>query len=65
MYADDNTDNVHDKDYSILANKIQNEANKSTSWIKDNKLVCSGEKTKLLIIEQKRKLKNQGIQIKN
>ena len=66
MYADDNTDNVHDKDYSALTNKIQNEANKSSSWIKDNKLVCSGEKTKLLIIgtlEQKRKLKNQGIEI--
>ena len=46
--------------------KIQNEANKSTSWIKDNKLVCSGEKTKLLIIgtaEQKRKLKNDNIKI--
>ena len=35
-------------------------------WIMDNKLVCSGEKTKLLIIgttEQKKKLKNDNIKI--
>jgi hypothetical protein len=29
------------------------EANKSTSWVKDNKLVCSGSKTKLLVIGTK------------
>ena len=39
------------------------EANISTSWVKDNRLVCSGEKTKLLIIgtaEQQRKAKEIG-----
>ena len=66
MYADDNTDNVHHKDPITQQLKIQNEANKSTEWIKDNKLVCSGDKTKLVIIgttEQKRKLRNNGTKI--
>ena len=50
LYADDDTDNVSDPNPDILQQKIQQEANKSTSWVHDNKLVCSGGKTKLLVI---------------
>ena len=50
MYADDDTDNVSDANPDVLEQKIQNEANKSTSWVHNNKLVCSGSKTKLLVI---------------
>ena len=50
LYADDDTDNVSHSNPDILQLKIQQEADKSTSWVRDNKLVCSGSKTKLLII---------------
>ena len=67
IYADDDTDNVSDKDPISLQQKIQREANLSTSWVKDNKLVCSGSKTKLLIVGtkelRKSKLTNRDISI--
>ena len=50
LYADDDTDTVSDGDPDILQDKIQREAFRSTSWVKDNKLVCSGSKTKLLVV---------------
>ena len=50
LYADDDTDNIKDADPEILKTKIQTEADLSTDWVHDNKLVFSGEKTKLLII---------------
>ena len=50
LYADDDTDLAQDKDPDILLQKIQHEAECSTSWVSDNRLVCSGEKTKLLIV---------------
>ena len=50
MYADDNPDNTTAKDCHTLQTKIQHEANLSTSWVRDNKLVCSGDKTKLLVV---------------
>ena len=53
LYADDDTDNVSDTNPNILEQKIQNEANRSTFWVHDNKLVCSGKKTKLLIVGTK------------
>ena len=53
IYADDDTDNVSDKNLQNLQTKIQREANLSTAWVKDNKLVCSGSKTKLLIVGTK------------
>ena len=53
LYADDDTDNISDPNPDILEQKIQNEANRSTSWVHDNKLVCSGKKTKLLIVGTK------------
>ena len=68
IYADDDTDNVSSNDPNILQQKIQREADLSTSWVKDNKLVCSGKKTKLLIVGTKElrkpKLINQDISIK-
>ena len=50
LYADDDTDNVHDKDVVELQAKIQREADRSTEWVTDNRMVCSGSKTKLLVI---------------
>ena len=50
LYADDDTDNVHHSDPDILENLLQIQANKSTDWISDNKMVFSGEKTKLLVV---------------
>ena len=65
VYADDDTDNISDNDPNILQEKIQFEANLSTSWVKDNKMVCSGSKTKLMIVGTKelRKSKLHNIQI--
>ena len=68
LFADDNTDNVTAANPSKLQEKIQNEATKSTSWVKDNRMVCSGEKTKLLIIgttqQRQKQLINPNINIK-
>ena len=50
LFADDNTDNIADFDIEILLQKIQIEANRSTDWVTDNRMVCSGAKTKLMII---------------
>ena len=50
LYADDDTDNCSHKDPLVLQDMIQHEANLSTQWVHDNKLVCSGAKTKLLVI---------------
>ena len=50
LYADDDTVNVSDEDPVVLQQKIQREANRSTEWVKDNRMVCSGDKTKLLVI---------------
>ena len=50
LYVDDDTDNVCDKDPDSLQEKLQRQADKSTEWIRDNGMVCSGGKTKLLIM---------------
>ena len=67
VYADDDTDNVSSKDPHLLQQKIQREADLSTSWVHDNKLVCSGSKTKLLVVGtrelRKSKLVNNDISI--
>ena len=61
LYADDDTDNVRHKDPDILQQKIQQIANNSTAWVHDNKLVCSGSKTKLLVIDTKELRKSRLI----
>ena len=50
LYADDDTDHAQDKNPDELIRKIQHEADCSAAWVADNKLVCSGAKTKLLVI---------------
>ena len=64
LYADDDTDNVRHPDPDILEQRIQQVANDSTSWVHDNKLVCSGSKTKLLIIGTK-ELRKSRLENKN
>ena len=54
LYVDDDTDNVKDKDPEILEEKLQSQARRSTEWIRDNNMVCSGAKTKLLIMGTRR-----------
>ena len=50
LYADDDTANVSSCSKIDLEIKLQREANRSTDWVKDNRMVCSGSKTKLLVI---------------
>ena len=50
LYADDDTENVSDADPLALEEKLQHQADSATKWIQDNKMLCSGEKTTLLII---------------
>ena len=50
LYADDSTDNVSSSYPQDLQNILQTEADLSVAWVKDNRLVCSGNKTKLLVI---------------
>ena len=64
IYVDDDTVTVSDKKGVDVIQKIQREATKATDWVADNKMVCSGEKTKLIIMgtyERKRKLENEDI----
>ena len=50
VYVDDDSDFVKDSDPDRLNEKIQTEAGNSAQWLKDNRLVVAGEKSKLLII---------------
>ena len=68
LYADDTTEVVADKDEETLETKIQSKAATSTQWISDNRMLCSGGKTKLLIvctkeIREKLKAKNKIFKI--
>ena len=67
LYADDDTDNVSDSHPRALEQKIQLEADLSTSWVRDNKLVCSGSKTKLLVIGtrelRRKRLESQNVKL--
>ena len=67
LYADDNTCLVSDGDPNRLHLKIQVEANRSADWAIDNKMVCAGNKTKLLIIGteglRKSRFQDQKMQI--
>ena len=61
LYADDDTDNVRDKNVADLEAKIQREADRSTDWVKDNRMVCSGAKTKLLVIGTAQLRRSKGV----
>ena len=50
VYADDNTPITASKDPAKLQAQIQHEANVVTEWFSRNDMVCSSDKTKLLII---------------
>jgi hypothetical protein len=50
VYADDNTPMTADKNPLILQNKIQAEACQVINWFSRNDMVCSSDKTKLLIV---------------
>ena len=50
LYADDDTENVTDKNADELQEKLQKQAESSVQWIRDNKMLVSGDKTKLLVI---------------
>ena len=50
LYEDDDIDLVHESDPRELKEKVQIEANRSTDWVSDNRMVCAGAKTKLLVI---------------
>ena len=64
LYADDDTDVVTDQNPDALEAKIQREATRSTDWVSDNKMVCAGDKTKLLVVGTK-KLRNHKLESKN
>ena len=38
---------------AVLQEKIQKQADSSVQWIQDNKMLCSGDKTKLLVVGTK------------
>ena len=50
VYVDDDSDTVHASDPDSLRQLIEQEANNSANWMKDNRLCVAGEKSKLLII---------------
>ena len=50
IYADDNTPTTADKDPLVLQTKSQKEVDLVTDWFEKNNMICSSEKTKLLII---------------
>ena len=64
MYTNDYTDYVPDKNPHTLQEMIQVEADLSTLWVKDNKMVCSGSKNPMFIGTQelrKSKLVNSNL----
>ena len=50
VYADDNTPSTAAENADDLQKKIQSEADCVTSWFQKNDMICSSDKTKLLII---------------
>ena len=50
IYVDDDSDSVRARDPETLVKLIEQEANNSANWMKDNRLCVAGEKSKLLII---------------
>ena len=50
MFADDNTPTCSDSDPDNLMNKIQDDSNTVTQWFKKNDMICSADKTKLILI---------------
>ena len=49
-HADDNSGHVQAKDIEELQVKLLSFADSSTHWIKENIILCSAAKTKLLVV---------------
>ena len=68
LYADDDSGQVTAKEPDELESKLQEFATSSTNWIQDNRMICSGEKTKLLVVCTKEmrdsRLKDRKLQVK-
>ena len=68
LYADDDTENVTDKDPNMLQEKLQIHGDSSVQWVTDNKMLCSGGKTKLLVIGTRgmkaSKLRNRFLKVR-
>ena len=68
IYADDNTPITASKDPLVLETKLQEEANAVTNWFSKNDMICSSDKTKLLIIgtnmNRKIKLERRNLSLK-
>ena len=50
VYADDNSPLTADTDPFVLQKKAQNEADIVTRWFNANDMICSSDKTKLLVV---------------
>ena len=50
VFADDNTPTSSHESLDILMDRMQSNCNEVTSWFSKNKMVCSGDKTKLLVL---------------
>ena len=59
MFVDDDSDVVSDPDPVQLLDKLQHEANLSCDWLKDNKMVVAGDKSKMLIVGTKEMRRNK------
>ena len=64
LYADDDTNTVSCGDPDALEEKVQREADRAVQWVQDNRMVCAGNKTRLLVIgtskHRKSKLEGRG-----
>ena len=68
VYADDNTPITADADPLTLQTKVQLEADVVTNWFSRNDMICSSEKTKLLVLgtnaNRRVKLRDHDIELK-
>ena len=60
LFVDDDTENVSDGDHDGLVDKVKELAKSSTQWVRDNRMVCAGEKTKLLIVATRETRERNG-----
>ena len=67
LFVDDDTDLVSSKDPEDLVIKLQDEADRSCSWLRDNHMVVAGDKSDLLVVgtlaNRRNKLKDQTVEI--
>ena len=59
LFVDDDTENISDCNEVDLKDKVQRMAKSSTQWVRDNDMVCAGDKTKLLIVGTKEAHRNR------